>query len=83
MATRYTYTDPETQIHSKYPATPSELLPPNVTSIPGPGLGVRVPEKVILVMGVTGAGKSRFIRIATGDPGVTVGDTLHSSRSSA
>lgn len=91
MATLYTSTtDPETQIHpehlvwlSEHPATPSDLLLPNVTSGP-PGLGVPVAEKekVILVMGVTGAGKSRFIKTATGDPKVTVGNTLHSSRSS-
>ncbi|KAF8423557.1 P-loop containing nucleoside triphosphate hydrolase protein [Tirmania nivea] len=40
---------------------------------------MRVPEKVILVMGVTGAGKSRFIRTITGDSRVTVGDTLRST----
>ena len=32
----------------------------------------------ILVMGVTGAGKSNFIRIATGDSSVTVGHSLRS-----
>ena len=67
------------------PATPSEPLPSNIinASTSKPDLDVQVPEKVILVMGVTGAGKSRFIRTTTGDSSVIVGDTLRSSRSSA
>lgn len=38
------------------------------------------PEVVIAVMGMTGAGKSSFIRRITGDQSIKVGDTLHSGK---
>lgn len=39
------------------------------------------PLPAILVMGVTGAGKSHFIRVVTGDSAVAVGHNLRSGRS--
>jgi hypothetical protein len=38
-----------------------------------------VPEVVVAVMGVTGAGKSSFIRRVTGNDGVLIGSGLQSS----
>lgn len=38
-------------------------------------------DKVIAVLGPTGAGKSYFVRAATGDNSVEAGDTLTSGQS--
>ena len=42
---------------------------------------ISVQEIVVVVMGATGAGKSTFIKRATSDEAVVVGDGLHSGRS--
>lgn len=41
-------------------------------SVPAPTVEIR--EVYILVMGLTGAGKSTFIAVVTGDEGIPVGD---------
>ena len=38
-------------------------------------------DKVIAIMGVTGAGKSSFVRAVTGDKSIEVGDALQSGQS--
>lgn len=40
-----------------------------------------LPTVQLLVMGLTGAGKSNFIQKATGDPSIVTGDGLESSAS--
>ena len=44
------------------------------------GQWIQTPDIVIAVMGVTGAGKSSFIRRMTGDQSIKVGETLQSGK---
>lgn len=53
----------------------SEDATSNVSSV---GVLPKAPWAFIAVMGVTGAGKSTFIRTASGDESVVVGDGLKS-----
>jgi ABC-type proline/glycine betaine transport system ATPase subunit len=43
-------------------------------------MAIQNPDIVIAVMGMTGAGKSSFIRRITRDQSIRVGDTLHSGK---
>ncbi|KAF8424478.1 P-loop containing nucleoside triphosphate hydrolase protein [Tirmania nivea] len=53
---------------------------PESSGVNRPGrIETRPFEKVILVMGVTGAGKSNFIQTVTGNSNVVIGHGLHSS----
>lgn len=44
---------------------------------------VKRQEVLIAVMGVTGAGKSSFVKLITGNPNVRVGHSLHAGKASS